>query len=226
MEANPGDHKMKIKPVCKTTFLLVAAVFCFLAGCRKERPYWRDILVRQTLDFLRSQGVSVRYLVIGNDGRCKLDLSGSAITDLGILEGMPIDTLILERTPVRDLSPLREMRLLRKLDVADTGVSDLSPLKGLALHELNITMTAVVDLDPIKDMPLKMISMVKTEIYDFTALRGLPLEEFYFSPEKNHPEEMIRILREKTSLRCINFYGRKEKFWSEYDSGKFRPATK
>ena len=216
---------MHVKLLNKTSGLIVVVLSCAVWGCRGHRPVWKDVVKRQAVDFLNAQGVSVKCLVVNNAGCFELDLRGSNISNLNVLEGMPIEELLLSGTSVRNLSPLKEMRNLRKLDVANTTVSDLSPLKGLALYELNITKTRVVDLQPIKGMPLHVLSLVQTGVRDFSHLKSLPLRDLYFSAEDSYSDRDIKILREKDSIRCINYYGNVHEFWSDYDQGKFRPPN-
>lgn len=210
--------RSKLINMCIVVFL----VFC---GCHshKEVPFWKDITKSQVLNFLNSQGVTAKELVVNNAGGFELDLRGSDIADLNLLEGMPIEILLLSETPVDDISPLREMRYIRKLDIANTKVSDLAPLRGLPIHELNITKTKITDLSPVKDMPIRVLSLVQTEVNDFSPLEFLDLHEIYFSVDKSYTEKSVNILRNKKSLRCINYYGRVNDFWSDYDAGKIKP---
>lgn len=205
-------------------YALTAVLLCLAFGCHGDTPYWKDEVTRQAIDFLKAQGITVRRLVVSNAGGFELDLRGSSISNLTVLEGMPLDVLLLSNTSVHDLSPLREMRFIRKLDVANTAVIDLSPLKDLQLSELTITKTKVADLSPLEKMPLRVISFVKTEVSDLTPLRFLPLQEAYFSAEATYQHQSIQILRTKDSLRCINYYGSVAEFWKDYDAGKFNVA--
>ncbi|HPO37827.1 MAG TPA: hypothetical protein PLU38_03530 [Kiritimatiellia bacterium] len=58
--------------------------------------------------------------------------------------------------------------------------------------------------------------------YDYLGRR---LREIYFSAEDSYSDRDIKILREKDSIRCINYYGNVHEFWSDYDQGKFRPPN-
>jgi len=52
---------------------------------------------------------------------------------------------------LRDLSPLKKLILLfRRLNVSYGAVDDLNSLKSLALHELDISNTLVDELAPLK----------------------------------------------------------------------------
>lgn len=208
-----------VMPKCCLVF---AVILCSLAGCRSEPPFWKDVTKAQALGFLAAQGISAKRLVINNAGGFELDLRGTNITNLNVLEGMPLEILFLSGSSVRDLSPLREMRYLKKLDVANMSVSDISPLHGLQLEELCLTKTQVRDLSPLRGMPLRVLSLVCTEVRDLTPLQALPLQEIYFSADTPFTDQSVQILRQKESLRCINYYGCVAEFWVDYDAGKFQ----
>jgi hypothetical protein len=71
-----------------------------------------------------------------------------------------LQTLDLANTHVADLGPLKGLPALQSLDLFNTQVADLEPLKGLpALQSLDLSNTHVVDLGPVQDLPnLKVIS--------------------------------------------------------------------
>ena len=83
-------------------------------------------------------------------------------------------------------------------------VSDLSPLKGMKLHELQAQNTPVSDLTP---------------------LQGMPLEDIRLTP-KNITNEGLDILRAMKSLKTIgndwNQVWPAAKFWTRYDKGEFQ----
>ena len=105
-----------------------------------------------------------------------LGMGGTAVKDLEPLRDMPLHTLSLGVSGgVTDLSPLHGMRLL-KLDIGSTRVADLSPLAGMPLTELNVGKTLVGDLSPLKGMPLKSLTLNDTKVRDLTPLKGMALE--------------------------------------------------
>src|SRR5262249_41832818 len=66
---------------------------------------------------------------------------------------------------VKDLTPLREMKRLAVLNLgAQTGVTDLAPLKGLPLRELSLRNTRVKDLAPLKGMRLEALDVLGTDV--------------------------------------------------------------
>jgi hypothetical protein len=81
---------------------------------------------------------------------------------------------------VTDLSPLRALRGLKKLKCAGSGpgkgnLSDLSPLKGMALRSMNFGWTKVSDLSPLKGMPLVSLQCGSTPVSDLSPLKNMPL---------------------------------------------------
>lgn len=131
------------------------------------------------------------------DGRLTVEgLAGRAdVYDLSSLEGMPIIHLSLAHTKAIDLTPLKRMPL-ESLDLTDTPVRNLEPLSGLpltvlklagsrvddlgpltltALEELDCSDTAVADLNPIERMPLTSLRLARTRVQDLAVLSGMPL---------------------------------------------------
>ena len=203
---------------------IVAMLLC-LTACRSEPPIWKDVLRRETVRFLESRGIHAKQIVIGNSGKIELDLSGSKISNLTLVVGMPLESLNLSGCPISDLGPLREMCLLRRLNVSNTVVADLSPLKGIQLHELRISKTRVSDLEPLRNMPLQMLSIVKTDVRDLSPIKDMQIERIYFSADADNSEDFIQVLRNMKTLICINAYGYVTNFWEDFDSGKFRPRN-
>jgi hypothetical protein len=67
-----------------------------------------------------------------SEGRFTIDFTRSRISDLSVLEGIPIKRLNIYQSPVFDLSPVRNMPL-KWLTFNRTLVTDLRPLEGLDL---------------------------------------------------------------------------------------------
>ncbi|MCE1237540.1 MAG: hypothetical protein LWW93_14415 [Hyphomicrobiales bacterium] len=73
-----------------------------------------------------------------------------------------------------DLSPLRPLFALRKLDLWGTGVSDLSPVSGATgLRHLEVAGTGVVDLSPASSATwLEYLDASRTSVVDLSLLSG------------------------------------------------------
>ncbi len=106
-------------------------------------------------------------LTVRDDGRLALDLSNSKVTDLSPLaalnvsgsdevsdlsplHGLNLIEFNISRTSVADITPLREMHTLEKLEMSGSKVSDLSALSVLRLKSLNFRDCGVSDLAPIR----------------------------------------------------------------------------
>jgi hypothetical protein len=114
----------------------------------------------------------LRQLNPGFDGRETHKIENGAVTELAF------STLV-----VRDLSPLRDLGGLRRLNLspwpgqAGRGVlADLSPLKGMALTTLNCANTQVSSLLPLYGMKLESLQCNNTAISDLLALDEMPLK--------------------------------------------------
>ena len=103
-----------------------------------------------------------------------LDLRGQAVSNLKPLQGMPLKLLGIEDTLVADLTALRGMKMER-LYLNNTPVSDLSPLAGMPLTELMLVGTRVEDLKALKVTPLQSLWLNDTPVTDISPLAGCPL---------------------------------------------------
>jgi Leucine-rich repeat (LRR) protein len=100
------------------------------------------------------------------------------VDDSGMLQ------LDLSNTPVEDLSPLRGLPLA-SLNLSYTRITDLSPLEGMQLRELRAGYTRVHDLTPLQGMPLRVLNVspgpqaaARVTVTDLSSLKGMPLVEF------------------------------------------------
>jgi Leucine-rich repeat (LRR) protein len=115
-------------------------------------------------------------LTMRTDGLLRLDLSDSSISDLGKVSGMPLGALILARcSKISDLSPLRGMAL-KELDLSNTSVADVSALQGMtSLEHLILNDTRVIDLSPLRGLRLERLSLWNQNVSDLTPLGGMNL---------------------------------------------------
>ena len=119
-----------------------------------------------------------------------LYLFGTAVTDLAPLKGREFLELSVSGSPIVDLSPIRQIRIKRRLDISDTAITDLSPLRGLTIPQLELQSTKVTDMTPL------------------TAIKSLAAINLDYKPEYQS------LLKSISSLKRIN--GRpKENFFAE-----------
>ena len=83
--------------------------------------------------------------------------------------------LNLGNSDIRDLTPLKGAPISR-LSLGHTAVTDLAPLRGMKLKRLAINETAVTDLEPLRGMPLEELFLSNTKVVDLSPLRGMPLK--------------------------------------------------
>jgi Leucine-rich repeat (LRR) protein len=81
-------------------------------------------------------------------------LRNTPLTDLSLLQGESLVSLDVQGCVVSDLSPIREIRHLERLNIANTGITDLTPLAGLPLVRLIFSPDKVTKgLDVVRQMP-------------------------------------------------------------------------
>lgn len=90
--------------------------------------------------------------------------------------GVPM-ALMLRGAKIENLAFVDKMKTLLALDLGDTPVSDLRPLKGLKLIELYLENTRVKDISSLKGMPMQKLYLSGSPIMDLGPLEGMPLEE-------------------------------------------------
>jgi len=111
-----------------------------LKACPLESIHLRGLSVDH-LDFL--EGTRPKFLVLSMIDR---------LQSIDPLRDMPLERLDLSFTAVSDLGPLSQMPL-RSLNISNTRVKDLSPLKTLPLKSLNIQGAPVENLEPLSHIP-------------------------------------------------------------------------
>ncbi len=86
----------------------------------------------------------------------ELALYWQNISDISVLEGLPLVKLALADNPIYDFSVLRSLRGLRYLDVVATEFMDVSVLTDCAqLDTLHMTQTPAYDISPLEGLPLR-----------------------------------------------------------------------
>ncbi len=128
--------------------------------------------------------------VMGYHGERNPTIEGSVVTGLrfmadNISDLSPVRALAglkkldccgrsAEQATLADLSPLRGLKLT-ELQCSDTKVSDLSPLSGMKLTMLRCKSTLVSDLSPLKGMELADLDCSHTKTSELSPLEGMPL---------------------------------------------------
>lgn len=105
-----------------------------------------------------------------------------------------------------DASPLAGWANLQRLDLGSTGISDVSPLRGLALELLHIGETKVADLTPIAGMStlrhLRLMRLMHADLAPVWGLTGLEHLDLAFTRVSD-----LAPLRALTRLRTLDLWG-------------------
>ncbi|WP_158560376.1 stalk domain-containing protein [Paenibacillus contaminans] len=80
-----------------------------------------------------------------------LGLDFNNIVDISALRGLRLGSLSLESNPyLKDISVLSQVQNIHKLNLANTSITDLTPLENQPINSLNISDTEVSDLTPLE----------------------------------------------------------------------------
>ena len=148
------------------------------------RPPWRDLAATNVtgLAELRvAAGVTEAMADAGlpaADGAASASLAGGAIGDAGLLAlagRTGLRRLDLSDNALVDISALSGLRALESLDLSGNAVSDLSPLAGMTeLRRLDLAGNRVVDLWPLGALPhLEVLLLDGNDVADVGALTHL-----------------------------------------------------
>jgi Leucine-rich repeat (LRR) protein len=100
-----------------------------------------------------------------------LYLDGNEISDISeIAKFSNLESLSLSNNlNLKDLSPLNGLGKLKNLDISNTGVNSLIHLSSLPLKSLNITNTKVFDLSPLKN--LNDLTLIWDKPYEYEIVK-------------------------------------------------------
>ncbi|MDO4339188.1 MAG: protein kinase [Eubacteriales bacterium] len=94
-----------------------------------------------------------------------LALCNQDLSDLSVLEGLPLETLYISGNDVLDISPLGKMPKLETMYIGTNPCVDLEPLRDcVRLKTLNIDDMTVRDLDFLEDLALERLSIQETKV--------------------------------------------------------------
>jgi serine/threonine protein kinase len=156
--------------------------------------FWKSYRPHPWVAALRKAGIRTKTMKWLDDGKCELDLSGSTITDLSVLNGAPISRLTLNKTKITDLSPLRGM-----------------PLTSVSLGDCS-QLTDVSPLAEVKDLRQLVLP---PNARNFGFLRGLPkLEYLGYTESVKSPS-----LPDKTTAQFWKQYDAQGWLWALQDLG-------
>ncbi len=133
----------------------------------------------------------------------QLTIRGCGIESLDALRGMPLEKLEIPNLFVPDFRPLAELPLrVFHFGHPDTG-PDLAPLTECPLEHLRIEWGRGMNLAPLKRCPLKSFAMNYTAQPDLAALEGSSIEDFSgFDPVQY--ESFLRTLPKLATVGAYN----------------------
>jgi len=102
----------------------------------------------------------------------KLYLNNTKVEDLKPLTGMPLELLELIGTAVEDLKPIAKTKTLRRLHIAESGVTVLTPIRDLELTRLVFTprdiekgLEIVRNMKSIQEIGIKLDSLLPPAMF-------------------------------------------------------------
>jgi len=145
-----------------------------------------------------------------------LILSGNDIADLGVLSKMKsLEHLALQSLPVKDLGPLKGLRL-KSIDLRDTPVVDLAPLRGMPLEKVLLDRTRVSDLGPLSGSPVRHLQIWDTAVTDLRPLKDMPLTYLELRIGVAYESAGLDIVRTKSTLTELSDH-RKAAWFKAYE---------
>lgn len=154
--------------------------------------HWTDQLLHVEIKFHNADYEGDGQFEIENGEPVAIDLRGRKVERVPFLAKLTkLMGLDLSETKVTDLRPLKGLQLVQ-LFLEDTSVVDLSPLRGIPLQNLALSHTPVRDISALQGMPLVELRAVSTQIGDLSALAQCPIQNLWLT---DSPVEGIAALK-------------------------------
>ncbi len=155
-------------------------------------PDFQPLPGRYGYEIAESEVVQVRFFGAEN------------LKDISPLRAMPTLTSVQFNHcfHLEDISPLKEMDQLKELEIFQTNVSDLTPLKGKRLTRLLIGYSYVNDLRPLEGMKLEYLDAHASHITSLKPLAGMPLTTLMLYGTKVDDLLPLKGMR----LKVLNLY--------------------
>lgn len=134
-----------------------------------------------------------------------ITLSDNNVSDISFVEKSKrtLHILTVRNNPIKDISCLKNIYCLRKLDLDTTGVEDISQLAEMGtLHYLRIANSPVTSFSAFAgNRQLEDLSLEYTEVTDLSFLKDLPrLKELTIYTDKDVDETVFYELKGLTKL--------------------------
>jgi serine/threonine protein kinase/class 3 adenylate cyclase len=139
-----------------------------------------------------------------------LELSGCGfeVFPLSVRSFLKVKTLRLSGTPIANIDFVRYLPQLQSLDISDTHVIDLTPLRNVRLQELNIAGLDPANFRILGFLPLRVLTLSPMLIGDKAALASLRMHR------------NLRVLRTPDDPADQSA----TEFWRKFDSGFYNEA--
>ena len=131
--------------------------------------------------------------------------SSAGFTRLSPFANLPVHQLILNGSNVRDLWALANKKQIDRLELRDTMVNDLKPLKGVKINYLDISNTLINDVKPILDLELSQLVVEGIKVRslghltDYVPLKFLRVEEERYKAA--HSKRVIKEMKQKGIIK-------------------------
>jgi eukaryotic-like serine/threonine-protein kinase len=104
-----------------------------------------------------------------------LYLAGTSVKDLSALSAMKLIRLNLRGTRVTSLAPLKQMDLAY-IDLGDVPVRDIADLSNMNLEDVDLSGTRVFSFSVLRNKSIRKLNVANTQFKDLSVLRNMPLE--------------------------------------------------
>lgn len=171
-----------------------------LHGMPLKSLYLKGTAVR---DFSPLRGMTLTYLTV----------EFTAFSELRLLEGLPLETLILRGAHVTDIGAIQSMPKLTHLDLSESPVVDLSPLRSARLTRLSLHKTRVTGISALSGQPLKELTLHDCPyLRDLSPLVACPQLERLTLPTA---ATNVQSLRDLPALRSVSYQPSNNGTWPD-----------
>ncbi len=93
--------------------------------------------------------------------------------DISPLQRLPLEDLLIGRSHIKDLTPLKKMKLKRFSVWLNPDFSEISLLSGMPLEDVNLQKANVSSLEALRGKSLRMLNITETKVADLSPLIGM-----------------------------------------------------
>lgn len=134
-----------------------------------KKVYWTDEMLHAEIKYHNPAYAGDGQFEISGGRPLALVLRGCQVESLRFVEKLEPLMLDLSETPLTDLGPLRGKPIV-ELYLEDTQATDLSALRGMPLEKLYLSRTPARDLSALEGAPLVELNVINSNVADISAL--------------------------------------------------------